>query len=54
MLWVVMSILFPLAPLLWMYSWFLGFQAFSGRRVRIPILTRWAEKRGKLDIEAVQ
>lgn len=53
MLWVVMIILFPLSPLLWLYSWFLGFQAYSGKRSRIPVLTNWAEKRGKLDIEEV-
>lgn len=54
MLWVVMIILFPLGPFLWMYSWFLGFQAYSGKRSRIPVLTNWAEKRGKLDLETTE
>ena len=54
MLWVVMLILFPLLPPTWMYAWFLGFRAYSGHRVRIPILTNWAEKRGKLDIEPAE
>lgn len=52
MLWLVMIILFPISPILWLYSWFLGFRAYSGKKVRIPILTNWAEKHGKLNIKA--
>lgn len=51
MLWVFMIILFPLGPFIWLYSWFLGFQAYSGKKPRVPVLTNWAEKRGKLNLE---
>lgn len=41
----------PIAVLLWFYSWYLGFQAYSGKYVRIPLLTGFAEDRGWLDLE---
>jgi uncharacterized membrane protein len=42
----------PIALLLWFYSWYLGFRAYSGQYVRIPLLTGFAEGRGWLDIES--
>lgn len=42
----------PIAVALWLYSWYLGFRAYSGNFVRIPVLTGFAEGRGWLDIES--
>ncbi|MBI5929321.1 MAG: hypothetical protein HY862_08440 [Chloroflexi bacterium] len=49
MLWVVMVILFPLSPFLWLYSWFLGFKAYSGKRTNIPVLTNFAQSKGWIE-----
>ena len=54
MLWVIMLILFPISPLLWIYAWYLGFRAYSGKWIRIPLLSNWAENRGKLDLESAE
>lgn len=54
MLWVLMLIppIFPiLSPVLWLYCWYLGFLAFSGKQHRVLFLTRYAERRGKIEAE---
>lgn len=54
LLWATMIILLPLAPLLWLYAWYLGFKAYSGQYTRIPVLTGFAEGRGWLDLDPVE
>jgi hypothetical protein len=51
LLWLVMILLFPLSPFIWMYSWYLGFRAYGGRKARIPVLTGFAEGRGWIDAQ---
>ncbi|NDJ85330.1 MAG: hypothetical protein GYB66_05555 [Chloroflexi bacterium] len=40
--------------LLWGYTWYLGFQAYSGNLVFVPLLTDMAERQGKLDFETLE
>ncbi|MCB9435974.1 MAG: hypothetical protein H6673_03160 [Anaerolineales bacterium] len=40
--------------LLWGYTWYLGFKAYSGQLVIIPLLTRIAERRNLLDFETLE
>lgn len=42
-------LLFPLPLFLWLYTWYLGFRAYGGKLVRIPLLTNFAEARGWIE-----
>ncbi len=48
--------LIPIVPMLmlWGYAWYLGFQAYGGSYVYIPILSGIAERRGMIDFETLE
>jgi uncharacterized membrane protein len=44
----------PVLALPWLYCWYLGFQAYSGKKSRIPLITNWLENHGKLDLDPAE
>lgn len=42
-------LLFPLPLLIWLYAWYLGFMAYGGKLIRIPLLTNFALSRGWIE-----